>query len=208
MFPINGYVTRPLPSLLPGSDGTPSPVFHRYYEAATTTVVAHPALRFSNVAPSGLELTSRFHSPAPGSRRLRRLGVVDRFHPFPVPVPKETYGSPKFPASPSDLCRALGPRSAPRAQVVAALRHGPRNCNCKGTHQICLSRLYHTASVIAVYASCRPRGRRRKTRFRWLTGLSGWAFPCPQSSFGEFHTFALPSPRASLGAKQFSLWIG
>jgi uncharacterized protein YbdZ (MbtH family) len=35
---------------------------------------------------------------------------------------------------------------------------------------------------------------------------SGWAFPYPQSSFGEFHTFALPSPRASLGAKQFSLW--
>jgi hypothetical protein len=35
---------------------------------------------------------------------------------------------------------------------------------------------------------------------------SGWAFPCPLSSFGEFHTFALPSPRASLGAKQFSSW--
>jgi hypothetical protein len=33
---------------------------------------------------------------------------------------------------------------------------------------------------------------------------SGWAFPCPLSSFEEFHTFALPSPRASLGAKQFS----
>ncbi len=33
---------------------------------------------------------------------------------------------------------------------------------------------------------------------------SGWAFPCPLSSIGEFPTFALPSPRASLGAKQFS----
>ena len=34
---------------------------------------------------------------------------------------------------------------------------------------------------------------------------SGWAFPCPLSSFGEFHTFALPSPRASLGASRVAL---
>jgi len=100
MFLNNRSVTRPLPSLLPGSDGTPSPVFHRYYVAAKTTVVAHPTLRLLGVAPGGLELTSPICSLRPGSPRPKRLGVVYRCHPLPVCGPKETYGAPRFPENP------------------------------------------------------------------------------------------------------------
>ena len=45
-------------------------------------MVARPALRFSRVAPCGLELTSLFRSPGPGSPPPLRLGVVSRFHPL------------------------------------------------------------------------------------------------------------------------------
>jgi hypothetical protein len=117
MFPNSSSVTRPLPSLLAGSDGTPSPVFWRYYAAATTAVAARPALRFSGVAPDGLELTSLVRSPGPGSPRPRRLDVVHRFHPL-RPWSQGDHGSPKFPANSSDLCPALGPRPAPCARSL------------------------------------------------------------------------------------------
>ena len=42
MFPTNGSVTRPLPSLLAGFLGFGFPTFHRYYEGAKTSRV-HPA---------------------------------------------------------------------------------------------------------------------------------------------------------------------
>ena len=110
MFPNNSSVTRLLPSLLPGSDGTPSPAFHRYYEAAKTTVVAHRALRFFGVAPDSLELTSLVCSLGPGSPRPKRLGVVDRFHPVPVLVPRRPTVLPGSQRTPLCLCPALRSR--------------------------------------------------------------------------------------------------
>jgi hypothetical protein len=106
----NDSVTRPLPSLLPGSDGTPSPAFQRYYVAAKTTVVAHPRLRFSGVAQGGLELTSLVRSPGPGSPRPKRLGVVDRCHPAPVLVPRRPTVLPGSQRTPLYLCPALRSR--------------------------------------------------------------------------------------------------
>jgi len=175
MFPNNGSVTRPLPSLLPGSGGTPSPVFYRYYEAAKTTVVAHRALRLFSVAPGGLELTSLVCSPGPGSPRPKRLGVVHRFSPAPVCGPKETYGAPRFPENPITPLPYSQIPAEPRR--LASLRRSgvaPANSTTKAPARNILSRLNHMALAFTVYASCRPLGRRRKTRFRgWLT-FSGW----------------------------------
>ena len=47
----------------------------------------------------------------------------------------------------------------------------------KAPATLCLSKLNHTAFALAVYASCRPLGRRRKTRFGWF------AKPCPMGFF-------------------------
>lgn len=82
MFPNNGSVTRPPPSLLPGSDGIPSPDFLRYYEAATTTVVTRPPSAFPALGRAASRLTSPVRSSRPGSRRPARLGVDHRFHPL------------------------------------------------------------------------------------------------------------------------------
>jgi len=54
MFPNNSSVTRPPPSLFPGSGGTPSPAFYQYYEAATTAVVSARPSAFFSVGPGGL----------------------------------------------------------------------------------------------------------------------------------------------------------
>jgi hypothetical protein len=174
MFPNNSSVTRPLPSLPPGSDGTPSPAFPRYYVAAKTTVVARPALRFSGVAQGGLELTSLARSPGPGSPRLMRLGVVDRCHPLPVLIPR-TYGPPRFPENPVMPLPCSQIPAGPRR--LACLRRcgaAPANSTAKAPATNILSRLNPTALALAIYASCRPRGRLRKTHFRWWLTFSGW----------------------------------
>jgi len=124
MFPNNSSVTRPLPSLLPGSDGTPSPAFHRYYAAAKTTVVARPTLRFQRCAGRSWvdfagSLTGAGKSAAPVP------GCWSPVSPAPVFGPKETYGTPKFPANPSDLCHALGPRSALCARSLCGAQAWP-----------------------------------------------------------------------------------
>jgi hypothetical protein len=105
---------------------------------------------------------------------------------LPVPCPKDAFGSPKFPANPSCICPVLRLRPGLHARlsrrfgVVLAQQEGEDPSNSA------LSKLNRTAFALAVYASCRPLGRRRKTRFRWLANLSGWAFSYPLSSFGEF----------------------
>src|SRR3974390_3173063 len=99
MFLNNSSITRPPPSLLPGFDGTRSPVFQRYYEAAKTTglVLRHSVC---HVAPQYLGLISMF---------ARRCGEIAAATPgccstgctlIPVFCPKDTFGSPKFPATP------------------------------------------------------------------------------------------------------------
>src|SRR5207249_1471370 len=116
----NSCVTRPLPSLRPGSDGTPSTVFHRYYAAAKTTVVAHPALRFFSVAPGALELTSLVRSPGPGSPLPKRLGVDHRFHPLRSLVPRRPTVFPGSQRTPLRLC--------PDSQIPAGLLSSSFGC--------------------------------------------------------------------------------
>ena len=179
-------MTRPPPSLLPGSDGTRSPGFNWYYEAATTT---GRFLRHSvcSVAPQYLGSISNFRSSSRGNRRANARVLFDRCHPLlPVLCPKDAFGSPKFPANPSCICPVLRlrpglhARLSRRFSVVLAQQEG------EDPGDSSLSKLNRTAFALAVYASCRPLGRRRKTRFRWLANLSGWAFSYPLSSFGEF----------------------
>jgi len=86
---------------------------------------------------------------------------------LPVSCPKDAFGSPKFPANPSCICPVLRlrpglyARLSRRFGVVLAQQDGEDPSDA-------LSKLNHTAFALAVYASCRPLGRRRKTRFRWL----------------------------------------
>ena len=117
-------MTRPPPSLLPGSDGTRSPAFHRYYEAAKTTG------RFGrhsvgHVAPPYLGLISSVRSSSRGNRRADARVLLDRCHPLlPVFGPKDALGPPKFPANSFDLCPALRPRSVPGARSSGGARTG------------------------------------------------------------------------------------
>ena len=194
----------PTPRLL----GSRSPAFPRYYEADKTTglVLRHSVC---HVAPQYLGLISRFRSPSRGNRLASARVLFNRSHPlFPVFRPKDTFGSPKFPANPSDLCRALGLRSVPRARSLAALGCCPRKLLPQGhqtnydfrssitrpqswlfTLRAVLSNDY--AKLASGGGSALPGGYLHPTEFVWRVS----------------HLHALPSPRASLGAKQFSLWL-
>jgi len=84
-------------------------------------------------------------------------------------VPKDEDGSHRFPGCPDVPLPCswtpVGPNAPHRS---GALVLSPLTKARRLQHE-CISRLDHTASVLAVYASCRPLGRRRKTRFRgWL----------------------------------------
>ena len=51
--------------------------------------------------------------------------------------------------------------------ALSVFRFCPPVCRPGRPQRFILSRLNHTACALTVYASCRPLGRRRKTRFRW-----------------------------------------
>jgi len=173
MLPNNGSMTRPPPSLLPGSDGTRSPVFKRYYEAATTTGLVwwHSVC---HVAPPYLGLISCIRSTPRGNRRSVAGVLFSRCHPLPAFHPEDALGSPKFPGNPSVPLPCSQTPAEPRC--LASLRHlgvAPRMTTRKASAILDLSELNHTASALTVYASCRHYGRRRKTRFRWGPALPG-----------------------------------
>lgn len=65
------------------------------------------------------------------------------------------------------LCPDLRPRSGLRAWPITAHRCCPPCHETVDPRRFChFSGLNRTALALAVYASCRPRGRRRKTRLR------------------------------------------
>ncbi len=120
MFPNNCSITRPPPSLLPGSDGTRSPSFKRYYEAATTAglVWRHSV---GHVAPPYLRLISCVRSTSRGNRRCVAWVLLCRCHPLPAFRPEDVLGSPKFPGNPSvPLLCSQTPAEPP---CLAILRH-------------------------------------------------------------------------------------
>ena len=150
-----------------------------------------------------LSLASAGKSPG------RRQGIVEPVSPSALRrfVPEDAWGSPKFPANPSDLCRALGPRSVPCARSGAALGCCPRRLLPQG-HQTILTfvarshGLSHGCLRFVPPSQATTQDSLPVADQPFRVGLF-----IPQSSVGEFHTFALPSPRASLGAKQFRLLV-
>ena len=149
-------------------------------------------------------------SEYPGSawlfRSLRRASplsqgpdVVKPVHPSRHLVPRTRTGLPCSQGTPMCLCPALRPRrtSAPSLHGASVL---PPPRGQRRLRQQSISRLNHTASALAVYASCRHPWRRRKTRFRgWPTFPGGILIPT------EFRWRVLglatrPSPWACHGA--------
>jgi len=172
MFLNDGSISRPPPSLLPGSVRLRSPAFSRYYEAAKTTVLI---LRHfvCSVVPQYLGSISCFRSSSRGNRRANARVLFDRCHPLPSGVFSQ--GRLRFSQVPCEPLMHL-----PCSQTPAG---PPRQANCgvsvlpshkqtsKAPTITGLSKLNHTAFALTVYASCRPLGRRRKTRFRSLAKL-------------------------------------
>jgi hypothetical protein len=195
MFPNHGSISLPPPSLLPGSEGNRSPAFSRYYEAAKTTrlvgrhSVCHVALPY-------LGLISSLRSPPQGNRCVSAWVLVTGLTHLRFFVPEDAFGPPRFPENPAMLlpCSQIpaGPRRLANLRRFGA---APVNSTTKAPATNILSRLNHTALAFAVYASCRPFGRRRKTRFRWWLVFSGW--DCLPTEFFRAVS-AAPSPAPGL----------
>src|SRR6266446_328714 len=77
-----------------------SPAFWQYYETAKTTGRISPH-SVCHVVPRYLGLISCLRSPSQGNHCVSARVLSDRSHPLlPVFCPKDTFGSPKFPANP------------------------------------------------------------------------------------------------------------
>lgn len=94
----------------------------------------------------------------------------------------------------SDSGRASTPGLFRRFDVV------PTQQEVRDPDDSALSKLNHTAFALAVYASCRPLGRRRKTRFRWLAKPFRVGFPMPTEFVRRVSSLCVLSPRTYLGA--------
>jgi len=133
MFPSNSSVTRPLPSLLPGSGGTPSPAFPRYYQAATTAVVSRPRPpHFPALDRAALWLTSLVRSHSPGSPRSARRVFLFPVSPISGVCPQGTYGSHKFPENPIVPLPCSRTPAEPPCLAFAALRCCPPTTKREG----------------------------------------------------------------------------
>lgn len=196
MFPSFGSVTRPPPSLLPGSDGTPSPAFLRYYEAATTAVVFCSALRLFSVEWSSLVVDFACLLVQVGKSTPCTPGVLfSPVAPTPGHWPTRDLRLSQVPREPHCAFALLsdsGRASVPSLHGTSVLSPMKRTRRTSAT--LLLSELYHTASALAVYASCRHYWRRRKTRFRGLASLSRVGLQHPLSSFRKFQPSGFPFP--------------
>jgi hypothetical protein len=153
VFPTNGSVTRPLPSLLAGFLGFGFPTFHRYYERAKTSRV-HPARSVSfawryRSLRSGVSLSWMPDAPSTSlglglpdgpCRRCRAeingISQVPREPTVHLPCSQ----TPAGPSSPSHYSESVLPPQPQRRRLL---------------RPAFVSRLYHTAFALAVYASCR-----------------------------------------------------
>jgi len=179
MFPNNSSVTRPPPSLLPGSGGSPSPALQRYYEAATTAVVFRSGPpHFPALDRAALWLTSLGSLAQAGKSAAYTPGCyLNRCHPFPVFCPSRDLRLSQVPREPHCAFAVLldsGRASVPSLRGTPVLP--PNNGKQRASTTMELSELYHTALALAVYASCRHYWRQRKTRFRGTANLSRVGF--------------------------------
>ena len=139
---------------------------------------------------------SIFRSPPRGYRRADARVLFDRCHPLPSGIcPKDAFGSPKFPANPSCIRPALRLRPGLHARHLNGASVLPPHITKSRTPEISLlTQLNHTAFALAVYASCRPHGRRRKTRFRWSAKPCRVGFLIPTEFVRRVSTVASPLP--------------
>jgi hypothetical protein len=190
MFLNNSSITRPPPSLLPGFDGTRSPAFKRYYEAAKTTgfVLRHSVC---HVAPQYLGLISNCSLAVAGKPPPQRQGVVQPVAPSDSGVlsPRTPSVLPSSLRTLADLYRALGLRSVPRARSSAALGCRPRKLLPRGHRStVTFGALSHGLS----HSCLRFVPPSRTTTQNSLPVVDQpfrVGFFIPQNSFGEFHTF-------------------
>ena len=148
MFLNNSSITRPPPSLLPGSDGTRSPSFNWYYETATTT---GRFLRHSvcSVAPQYLGSISSFRSSSRGNRRANARMLFDRSHPlfFRCFVPRTPSVLPSSLQTPRAfaLFSDSGRASTPGYRGVSVLSSLSKKAKTPATHHFrsSITRLLH-----------------------------------------------------------------
>ena len=101
------------------------------------------------------ELTSRFRSLPPGSRRRKGQGVLNPTHLLSVVTLKDADGSHQFPGNPSVSLPCSRTPAGPPRQAIRRLGIAPAACDHEGSGDSVMSRLNHTALILAVYASCR-----------------------------------------------------
>ena len=104
------------------------------------------------------------------------VGVVSRSRPLPGVVLWCGTGLPCFMVSLLMVCPALRPRPCPRTSHCDPRISPPLSQRRRPSGIAFISWLINTAFHLAVYASCRPLGRRCKTHFqcvatRLLTGF-------------------------------------
>ena len=137
----------------------------------------------------------------PGLSELDSLAAL--YHDFPM----EQFGLPRFLGSPlAPLPCSRDPGRVTFASAIWLSDVAPADQTTKATTISTISGLVHTASVPAVYASRFGFPYTGKTRFRWVTALTGWVSN-PLDSDGEFQvgfaSLSIPTPQASPGATDF-----
>ena len=175
MFPINGSVTRPLPSLLTGFRGIGFPAFNRYYEGAKTSRV-HPARSVSfawryRSLRSGVSFSWMPEAPStsPGLGRpdcpCRRCGSGDQ------------RDLPSSQGTRLCICPALRPRQDRAHQANTVGRCCPRHHETEGSYNVevfrgSMTRLLHSLSTLRAAITDDDA---RLASGGWLT-LTGWGW--------------------------------
>jgi len=134
---------------------------------------------------------------AAGKPAAARLGCCQAGHPSGV-CSQDAVGSPLFPGNPQVLLSCSPTPAGPPRLAFTARWCCSRGSDYESSSHVIISRLNHTASALAVYASCRHF---LATTQNSLPG-DGQPFPggipvYPLSSCGEFWVF--PDPPLSLG---------
>ena len=153
MFPSNGYETRhPLtvfPSLPRVASGV-LPLVHRYYEGAVSS--CHLSRRTSLPSFGGTLVACGCFAPSEAACTLKGLELLSGLQPA-----VHTERLQDLPCSWGTPIASLPCSSTPvgphRSGHCDHVRCDPRIDHGEGTHEIQLSRLNHTASTLAVYAS-------------------------------------------------------
>ncbi len=153
MFPAYGSMTRRPASLHRVLTGR-VPLLRWYYQGATTPCRSSRRTSFPSFGGTA-DGRLRFRSHRRQATNTCDAGLIG--HPGRPPIPgvrAETTGPPTFLGNP-DCAYALlfDPGRTDHTRPFSVRRLGPRSDHDEGSCGNCLSRLYHTAWALAVYAS-------------------------------------------------------